>query len=90
MGARNMAIFQITEWYENVFLLGIVAMFFLNKNPWSILAAIIAILVVYFIEIVIDNTNARITADHMLKLTWIVTGVTAGLNLVVLMLIRLF
>lgn len=90
MGARNMAIFQITEWYENVFLLGVVAMFFLNRNPWSILAAIIAILIVYFIEIVIDNTNARIKADHMLKLTWIVTGVTAGLNLVVLMLIRLF
>lgn len=90
MGGRNMAIFQITEWYENVFLLGVVAMFFLNRNPWSILAAIIAILVVYFIEIVIDNANARIKADHMLKLTWIVTGVTAGLNLVVLMLIRLF
>lgn len=88
MSGKNLGIFNITEWYENIFLLGVVALFILNKNPWSILAALIVILLVYFVEILIGNSNARMKWEKMLKMTWIVTLLSAGVNLLVLMVIR--
>jgi len=88
IGARNLALYFITEWYENVFLLGVVGLFIINKNPWSILAAVIIVLCTCFLETLIDNTSARVKWDKMLKLTWIVTIFTAGTNLLVLMLIK--
>ncbi|HAJ73821.1 MAG TPA: Ech hydrogenase subunit EchB [Lachnospiraceae bacterium] len=87
MGAGNLAMFQVTEWYENVFLLGVVALFVLNSQWWSIIAAIVLVVIVYFAEILIDNTNARLKWQQMLKITWIFTLCTAGVNLLVLMLI---
>lgn len=77
----------IAEWYENVFLYGVVAMFFITSNPLSYIAAIVAILVVFFIEVLIDNTSARVRWQLMLKLAWSVTIVLGGLNLLVLKLI---
>ncbi|MQN01359.1 MAG: NADH-quinone oxidoreductase subunit H [Lachnospiraceae bacterium] len=88
MSGKNLGIFNITEWYENIFLLGVVALFILNRNPWSILAAVIVDLVVYFIEILIGNSNARMKWETMLKMTWIVTLLSAGVNLLVLMVIK--
>ena len=77
----------IAEWYENVFLYGVVALFFLTNNPWSILWSIGACIVVFFIEVLIDNTSARVKWQLMLKLAWGVTIVTGGLNLLILELI---
>ena len=88
MSGKNLGIFNITEWYENIFLLGVVALFILNKNSWSILAAVIVILLVYFVEILIGNSNARMKWETMLKMTWIVTLLSAGVNLLVLMVIK--
>lgn len=87
MGSKNLALFSITEWYENVFLMGVVALFIVNKNPWSYLAAVLVIFAIYFLEILIDNTSARMKYELMLKMTWIVTLLTAGVNLLILMLI---
>ena len=78
----------ITEWYENVFLLAVVGLFFVTKNPLSYIGAAIAVLVVYFVEILIDNTSARVKWQLMLKLSWGVTLVAGGLNLFILELIR--
>lgn len=88
MGARNLAFFQVTEWYENVFLMGVVGLYLINSNPLSIILAIVVILLVYFLEILIDNTSARMKYDRMLIITWGVTLFTAGVNLLVLMLVR--
>lgn len=82
------AITTITEWYENVFLLAVVGLFFINSNPISYLVAVIAVLIVYFIEILIDNTSARVKWQLMLKLAWGVTIVAGGLNLFILELIN--
>ncbi len=89
MGAQNLALFQIAEWYENVFLLGVVGLFFINSNPISIVVAIVAILAVYFLEILIDNSSARMRMEDMLRVTWLVTLFTAGVNVLVLMLVRI-
>ncbi|MCR4998254.1 MAG: NADH-quinone oxidoreductase subunit H [Lachnospiraceae bacterium] len=88
MGSRNLAIFQITEWYENVFLMGVVGLFIINRNPISIVVAIAVILLVYFLEILIDNSSARMKWQQMLKITWAVTLLAAGVNLIMLMVIR--
>ena len=82
------AVTTVTEWYENVFLLGVVALFFINSNPISYLVAAVAVLVVFFIEILIDNTSARVKWQLMLKMAWGVTLVTGGLNLFILELIK--
>ena len=88
MGADNLALFQLSEWYETVFLMGVVGLFFINENPWSYLVAILAILAVYFLEILIDNTSARVKWDTMLKLAWGVMLFAAGTNLIILMIAR--
>ena len=38
----------------------------------------------YFAEILIDNTNARLKWKQMLDNTWIVTAVLGALNLIVI------
>lgn len=84
MSGVEYAITTITEWYEFVFLYGVVALFFLNSNPISIVWAIIACIVVFFVEVLIDNTSARVKWQLMLKLAWTVTLICGGLNLLVL------
>ena len=88
MGARNLAIFQVTEWYENIFLLGVVGLYIVNATWWSIFIAIAVVLVVYFIEILIDNSSARVKTDTMIRLSWGVTALSAGVNLIILMIIK--
>ena len=88
MGSKNLALFQITEWYENVFLMGVICLFIVNSSWISLIASLIVFLIVYFVEILIDNTNARMKWADMLTITWIVTFFSAGVNLVVLMVIR--
>nr|WP_027871858.1 complex I subunit 1 family protein [[Eubacterium] cellulosolvens] len=88
MGAKNLALFEISEWYENVFLLSVVALFVINKNPLSWIAAVAVALFVWFLEILIDNSSARVKWPVMLMTTWVVTILAAGVNLLVLILIK--
>ena len=88
MGARNLALFTVTEWYENVFLMGVIGLFVVNKNPYSYISALFVVVIVYFLEILIDNTSARMKQREMLKLSWAVTLVLAGSNIWILMLIK--
>ncbi|MBR4027623.1 MAG: NADH-quinone oxidoreductase subunit H [Lachnospiraceae bacterium] len=88
MGSKTLGIFEVAEWYENVFLMGMVALFIVNKYAWSYPLAILVVLLVYFIEILIDNTSARVKWHLMFKITWFVTLLLAGANLIVLMIAR--
>jgi ech hydrogenase subunit B len=87
MGAQTLALYEIAEWYEHVFLMGFVGLFFVCSNPWSILLAVVAVLATYFLEILIDNTSARVKWHTMFKLAWGVTILAAGVNLIILMVI---
>lgn len=82
------ALTTVTEWYENIFLFGVIGLFFVNSNPVSYLGALIAVFVVFFFEVLIDNTSARVKWQLMLKLAWGVTIITGGLNLFILELIN--
>lgn len=88
MGAKTLGVFEIAEWYENVFLMGMVALFIINKHAWSYPLALVVVLLVYFLEILIDNTSARVKWHVMFKSTWFFTLLVAGANLVVLMIAR--
>lgn len=88
MGSRNLAIFQVTEWYENIFLLGVVGLYIVNQSWVSLIAAVLVVLAVYFLEILIDNTSARVKWDTMLKLSWGVTILTSGINLIIMMIVK--
>ena len=87
MGAQTLALYEIAEWYEHVFLMGFVGLFFIWDNPWSYLVAVVAVLATYFLEILIDNTSARVKWHTMFKLAWGVTILVAGVNLIILMVI---
>lgn len=84
LSGRNLGMIEVAHWYENTFLLGVVALFFLCNEWWSIPLAIVAAIVVYFIETLIDNISARVKWELMVKLAWGVTIVCGGLNLLVL------
>ena len=84
MVGKEYGMVTLAEWYENAILLGIVGLFFINSNPLSVIGALVAILVVWFLEILIDNTSARVKWQLMLKLAWGVTIVAAGMNLFLL------
>ena len=84
LSGRNLGMIEVAHWYENTFLLGVVALFFLCNKWWSIPVAVVAALIVYFIETIIDNVSARVKWELMVKLAWGVTIICGGLNLLVL------
>lgn len=88
MVGKEYAMTTLAEWYENILLLGMVGLFFVNSNPISLAVAVVGVLIVWFLEILIDNTSARVKWQLMLKLAWGVTIVSAGLNLFILEIIR--
>ncbi|MDP4093515.1 MAG: NADH-quinone oxidoreductase subunit H [Bacillota bacterium] len=64
----QLAIIEMTHWYDLVLLLGLITLFF-AKPIW---VGILIALVCYFLEMVIDNISARVTWKWMLKYTWII------------------
>ena len=88
MGAQNLAIFTITEWYETSILMGIVGLFVVTSNPLSYVGAILLCAAVYFFLIIADNACARVKWTQMLQITWLFTLFASGVNLLILMLIK--
>lgn len=84
MSGPTLAKVEIMHWYENVLFLGWVGMFFVWGNPLSLVLAVAAALVVYFLEIWIDNNFARVKWQAMLKSAWLVALVAGGVNVAVL------
>jgi ech hydrogenase subunit B len=76
----NLGLIEVTHWYELVFLLGFVFLFFAAN--WIL--GIIAVIIVFLLELFIDNTNARVKWQLAVKSTWAITLVVAIVNLVVL------
>lgn len=84
----TLAMIEISHWYENVFLLGFVYIFFTWSNPLSHILAAAACLLTYFLEIVIDNSYARVKWQLALKSSWIVAAALGFTNLFILFAIR--
>ncbi len=82
------ALIEVAHWYENVFLLGVTALFIINSSWWSIPAAILVCAVTWFLEILIDNTCARVKWDVMFKVVWTVTMILGAVNIFMLQYIK--
>lgn len=85
ISGRTLAVAEIAHWYENVFLFGLVLLFFASDTWWTWLLGLAICEIVFFAEILIDNCCARIKWERMLASTWLV-GLMAGfLNIAFLM-----
>ena len=87
MSGKTLAKVEIMHWCETVLFLGWTGMFFICGNPLSIVVAIIAVLAIWFFEILIDNNFARVKWQAMLKWSWAVALICGGVNIVFLTLI---
>lgn len=88
MSGKLLAAYTVAEWYENIFLLGIIALFIINTSVASIPIAILVCAAAYFFEILVDNVNARMNWKHTLIMTWIVTFLFAVTNIFILDIIK--
>ncbi len=71
---------EIAHWYENVFLLGFLYLFF----SWNPVIGIIAVAITYAAEIFVDNVTARARWQAALKSGWLAAGVLGLVNLAIL------
>ncbi len=83
-----LALVELSHWYENVFLLGVVGLFIINSTWWSAIIAVVVCAVVYFAEIFVDMVFPRVKWEFMMKSTWLVTLVAGVLNMIILSAIR--
>lgn len=80
LSGRSIALVEISHWYESVFLLAFIYLFFAFE-PWLGVGAVAA---VYFLEILIDNTFARFRWERAFSSAWLAALVLGGGNLVAL------
>ncbi len=72
-----LALIELGHWYEMVLLLSILGLFWVTGSLWWL--SIIIALGSWFIMLIVDNINARLTWSWMLKFAW-----GAGITLVAL------
>jgi formate hydrogenlyase subunit 4 len=81
---RTLALIEVAHWYENVFLLGFIFLFFQNGTWYMAVVGVVVALLAYFLEIFIDNAFARMKWQFALKSSWIVTITFGAVNLILL------
>ncbi len=79
-----LALIEVTHWYENVLLLGMVYLFF-AFNPWIALGVSLA---TFLFEIFIDMNYARFKWQLTFASSWLVTAVAGISNIIVLSFMR--
>jgi formate hydrogenlyase subunit 4 len=88
ISGRSLALIELAHWYENVFLLGFVYLFFAWTAPWSPALVLFMCAFTYFGDILVDNCCSRVKWENMLASTWLVTLVAGFVNIMFLMQIR--
>lgn len=83
----TLAMVEVAEWYENVLLYGFVYIFFKYSNTASVLTGLIMCIVVYFLEILIDNSFSRVKWQYLLSSSWIISGTIGFINILILSLL---
>jgi formate hydrogenlyase subunit 4 len=81
---RALAMIEVAHWYENVFLLGWVYLFFAASPALGVVAA----LLVFGLVILVDNVFARLKWQTALKSAWVVAAVLGFGNILALSLFR--
>lgn len=84
ISGRSLGLVEIAHWYENVLIWGLVYLFFGFASPWSPLLFAAAFVLIFFLEVLLDNVCARMKWQFMLKSSWILTATVGFLNLLLL------
>ncbi|GHU54833.1 ech hydrogenase subunit EchB [Clostridia bacterium] len=87
---EDLAIIEITHWYETIMALSFVYIFVAFSSPISHLYAVLACFAAFILEIIIDNACARVTWKTALSSAWGVTFFFGAANLIVLSLLSKF
>ena len=87
VSGSTLAMVEAAHWYENVFLLGMVFLFFSNGETSGIIVGLVVCLAAYFLEILIGNSFARMKWQVALNSSWLVALVLGGCNLFALIFI---
>lgn len=86
LSGSTLAMVEVSHWYETVMYLGWVAMFVMwNGGVVASVVSVVVALVVWFVEVAIDNNFARVRWQTMLKSSWTLALVLGSVNLVVLL-----
>lgn len=81
---RTLALVELTHWYETILLLSLLFLFFASRSAAWVLIGLAAVAAVYFLQIVLDNTFARVKWHVMLSSAWLVAIVFAMTNLLII------
>ncbi|MDR1183456.1 MAG: NADH-quinone oxidoreductase subunit H [Coriobacteriales bacterium] len=84
MSGRTLALVELMHWYENVLFFGWIGIFFFWGSWLAAPVVVLAVVLVYFLEIFIDNNFARVKWHTMLKWSWVVTLVCYAINITAL------
>lgn len=76
----TLGLIEVSHWYETVFLLGFVYLFF----AFSPIIGIIAVILVYLLELLIDNASARVKWQLVMKSSWVIAAIVGVVNLAIL------
>ena len=80
----TLAMLEVAHWYENIFLLGFIFLFFQNGSVAGVIIGIVVAIIAFFFETFIGNSFARMKWQVAFKSAWIVA---AGLGIINLFLL---
>jgi formate hydrogenlyase subunit 4 len=83
LSGRLLAYVELAHWYESALLATFVLLFF----NWSVPLGVLAFLVAYAIEVLVDNSTSRAKWQLVLRSTWTVTLLFSGGNVLALFLL---
>ena len=87
---RTLGWIEISHWYENVFILGFIFLFFCNGTAAGYIIGALVCILAYFLEVLIDNCFARMKWQFAFKSAWIVALALGMVNIFVLQFIGSF
>ncbi len=85
ISGRTLAMVELAHWYENVFLFGLVMLFFVSTSLWTSILGLIVCEIVFFGGILVDVCCARMKWERMLALSWVFTLLSGFVNVAALM-----
>lgn len=87
---KTLAMMEVSHWYENVFLLGMVFLFVACTSWVSVIIALVVCIICFFFETYIDNCFARMKWEIAINSSWIVALILGFGNIFVLYFLKLF
>ena len=80
----TLALLEVAHWYENIFLLVFIFLFFQKGSIAGVIIGIVVAIIAFFFETFIGNSFARMKWQVAFKSAWIVAAVLGIINLFLL------